>query len=177
MNFYTLETERLILRKLSPDDFKFIFENYSEDEIKNFLGHNSDEEYQKEKTKYEGGYTSYNRSFQYFQIIDKVTDSIIGHCGFHNWYFDHRRAELGYEITNDNFKRKGIMSEALKVIIDYGFNKMNLHRIEALVGSENIPSIKLMEKFNFYKEGFLRQHYFIEDNFENSIVFSKLISD
>jgi ribosomal-protein-alanine N-acetyltransferase len=177
MNFEIIKTDRLILRRLSPNDFEYIFENYSEVEIKKLLGHNSDEEFLKEKAKYEKGYTTYNRSFEYFQILDTVSMCIIGGCGFHNWYFDHRRAELGYSITNENFKRKGIMSEALKAIIDYGFNKMNLHRIEALVGSENIASQKLVGKYNFIKEGVLRQHYFIDGKFEDSVVFSKLKSD
>jgi [ribosomal protein S5]-alanine N-acetyltransferase len=177
MDLYTIETERLVLKKISPDEFRYVFENYTEPEIKMFFGHNSEEEYQKEKSKYEKGYTTYNRSFEHFQIIDKASNCIIGGCGFHNWYIDHRRAELGYSIKNEAFKGRGIMSEALKVIIDYGFNKINLHRIEALVGPGNVPSLKLMEKYRFVKEGLLRQHYFVDGKFENSIVFSKLRSD
>jgi hypothetical protein len=49
-----------------------------------------------------------------------------------------RQAAKRYE----NYKRKGLMTEAVSSIIDYGFNKLNLHRIEALVGSNNIPSLK-----------------------------------
>jgi [ribosomal protein S5]-alanine N-acetyltransferase len=177
VNFYTIETERLILRKLSPDDYIYVFENYSEQEIKQFLGHKSEEEFLNEKNKYQKGYATYNRSFEYFQLIEKTSNQIIGSCGLHNWYPDHRRAELGYSITNENFKRKGMMSEALKAIISHGFNKMNLHRIEALIGPENTPSLKLMEKYEFIKEGVLREHYFMDEKFENSIIFSKLKSD
>jgi ribosomal-protein-alanine N-acetyltransferase len=57
------------------------------------------------------------------------------------------------------------MTEAVSSIIDYGFNKLNLHRIEALVGSNNIPSLKIMENHNFTKEGLLRQHY-VADKYE-----------
>ena len=66
------------------------------------------------------------------------------------------------------------MNEAVSSIIDYGFNELNLHRIEALVGSNNIPSLKIIESHHFIKEGLLRQHYFVEDKFEDSIVFSIL---
>lgn len=177
MNFEVLKTNRLVLKRLLPNDFNYIFENYSKEEIKKLLGHDSEDEFLKEKSKYEKGYTTYNRSFVYFQIIEKLSKSIIGDCVFHNWYFEHKRAELGYSITNERFKRKGLMSEALKVIIDYGFNEMKLHRIEALVGDKNTASLKLMEKYNFVREGLLRQHYFIEGEFENSIIFSKLKSD
>lgn len=174
MNLKTIRTERLILRRLTPEDFIYIFENHPKEEIKQILGHTSEKEFLKEKNKYEKGYTTYNRSFEFFQIIDKASMEIIGGCGFHNWYQDHRRAEIGYNLKTDEFKKQGIMSEALKVIIDYGFKIMKLHRIEALVGSENIPSLKLMNKFGFNREGVLKEHYFIEDKFEDSIIFGKL---
>ena len=74
----------------------------------------------------------------------------------------------------ERFKRKGLMSEAVSAIIDHGFNKMNLNRIEALVRIGNVPSLRLMEKFHFIKEGVLRQHYYISDKYEDSILFSKL---
>ncbi len=66
------------------------------------------------------------------------------------------------------------MGEALEAIIDYGFKFLNLHRIEALVGKENIPSLRLMEKNNFIREGVLREHYYVAGKFEDSILFSKL---
>lgn len=177
MNFETLETERLFLRKLSPKDFAYVFANYSKADIMTFFGFQSEEEYQTAKLKSDKGYATYNRSIAFFQLIDKTTNSVIGACGFHNWYFDHRRAEIGYNMFTDDFKGNGFMSEALEKIIDYGFTKMNLHRIEALVGTQNVPSLKLMEKFHFTKEGILKEHYFINDKFEDSVIFSRLVSD
>lgn len=175
--YYTIETERLILKRLTPDDFIFLFENYSEDEIKRFLGYTKEEEFIKEKNKYENGYTNFNRSFEYFQMMDKETKTIFGGLGFHNWFLDHRRAELGYAIRLEDFKNKGFMTEALKPILKHGFEKMNLHRIEALIAKDNVPSLKLMETFKFVEEGTLREHYFINNQFEDSVVFSKLKSD
>jgi len=174
MNFEIIETSRLILKGLSPDHMKYIFENYSKPEIKEILGHRSEEEYLKEESKYKNGYSSYNRSFILFQLIDKGSDNIIGRSGLHNWNAEHKRAEIGYLMADESFKMKGLMSEAVESIIDYGFNKMNLHRIEALVGTNNIPSLRIMEKNNFIKEGLLRQHYYIDGKYENSVMFSKL---
>ena len=77
----------------------------------------------------------------------------------------------------ESYKGKGLMTEAIHAIIDYGFNIMNLNRIEALVGIENAPSLKLMEKYSFKKEGVLRQHLHISDQFEDSVMFSKLYCD
>jgi ribosomal-protein-alanine N-acetyltransferase len=177
MKFETIKTKRLTLRKLTPEAYKFIFENYSEPELRTFLGITSDEAFLKEKTKYEAGYTTYNRSVLLFQLIENDSQTVIGGCGFHNWYLDHKRAELGYALPNEDFKKKGIMSEALIAVIDYGFNKMGLHRIEALVGTGNTASLRLLEKNNFTKEGLLRQHYFVNNQYEDSLVFSLLKKD
>lgn len=174
LNFKILETKRLLLKGLSPDDMKHIFENYSIPEIKEILGHRSEEEYLKEESKYKNGYSSYNRSFNLFLLTEKESGTIIGRCGIHNWNVDHRRAEIGYVMGDELYKRKGFMTEALGAVIEYGFEKLNLNRIEALVGIGNVPSLRLMEKFNFVKEGVLREHYYASDRFEDSVLFSKL---
>lgn len=174
MNFEIIETERLILKGLSPFDMKRIFENYSKAEIKKLLGHRSEEEYQKEEYKQRNGYSTYNRRFRLFLLTDKASELIIGRCGFHNWNEEHKRAEIGYVMSGDAYKRKGLMSEAVEAIIRHGFDNMGLNRIEALVGSANIPSLRIMEKYNFIKEGLLRQHVQISGQYEDSILFSKL---
>lgn len=177
MNFELIETKRLILKGFSPADMAHVFENYSKEEIKQILGHRSEEAYLKEESKYKNGYASYNRSFMLFLLTDKVSGTIIGRCGLHNWNVDHKRAEIGYSMEDESFKEKGLMSEAVEAIIAYGFNQMNLHRIEALVGSENVPSLRLMEKNSFVKEGLLREHYLVDGKFEDSIMFSKLYEE
>jgi len=84
---------------------------------------------------------------------------------------------LGYALFNDANKGKGFMTEAVKEIIAYGFESMNLHRIEAYVAPDNIPSLNLMSKFSFTKEGLLREHYFYNEKYDDSIVFSLLRSE
>lgn len=177
MNFETIETKNLLLKGLSPNDMKSIFENHSKAEIKNLLGHRSEEDFLKEESKYKNGYSSYNRSFKLFLIIDKSSNTIIGRCGIHNWNVEHKRAEIGYVMEEESYKRKVLMTEALGAIIEYGFTKLNLNRIEALVGIGNTASLRLMEKYNFVKEGVLRQHYFTAGKFEDSVMFSKLCDE
>ncbi|WP_245867728.1 GNAT family N-acetyltransferase [Flavobacterium lindanitolerans] len=87
---------------------------------------------------------------------------------------DHARAEIGYTFTDDNFKRMGLMSEALQPVLDYGFDKMQLHRVEAFISPTNNASIQLVKKFGFVKEGVMRQHYQKEGQFENSEIYSLL---
>jgi [ribosomal protein S5]-alanine N-acetyltransferase len=178
MTFEILETARLKLRKLTPEVFDYIFTNYINEELKSFLGLNADQELEKERDKHQKGLATYNRSFLYFQLIDKNTDTIIGGCGYHTWYLDHARAEIGYGLFQEHYKGKGLMSEALLPIIDYGFNTMHLNRIEALIGPENTPSLQLVKRLHFTQEGYLRQHYIIHNGqIVDSILFSLLRSE
>jgi len=177
MNLTTIETPRLLLSGISPEQMAYIFENHPKAEIKRILGHRSERDYEKEASKHKNGYASYNRSFKLFLLTDKASGTIIGRCGIHNWNAEHRRAEVGYVMEDEQFKRQGLMTEALGTILEYGFSHLNLNRIEALVGAGNVPSLRLMEKFGFVREGILRQHYFASDTFEDSIIFSKLCQE
>ncbi len=174
INFKLIETNRLILKGLSPQDMTVLFENYPKEEIKTILGHSSEEAYQKEERKYQNGYASYNRSFLLFLLEDKASGKIIGRCGLHNWNMDHQRAEIGYSMEDEDFKQRGLMSEAVEAVIDYGFTQLKLNRIEALVASYNTASLRLLEKNGFVQEGVLRNHYLVDGIFEDSVVFSKL---
>jgi ribosomal-protein-alanine N-acetyltransferase len=69
------------------------------------------------------------------------------------------------------------MSEAIVPILNYGFNNMNLERIEAFVSPNNTPLIKLLTKMKFKKEGLLKHHYFDKNKMDDSIVFALLKSE
>lgn len=174
MNFELLETEHLFLRKLTPEVYFYVHTNYSEPELMDFFGLSTTEELAKERTKFSQGISTYNRSFVNFQIIDKSTNELLGGCGFHTWYPEHRRAEIGYALNSEHLKGKGVMTEALKAVVTFGFTQMNLHRIEAFIGPKNEASIRLVQKLHFTREGQLRQHYCKNTIMEDSVVFSLL---
>jgi ribosomal-protein-alanine N-acetyltransferase len=174
MEFEVITTERLFLKKLTPAIIDTLFENYSEKEIKNQLGLSSDEEFMLEKEKKEGGYVTYNRTVLPFLMVLKENNETIGRCGYHNWYTDHRKAEIGYIISKNEYKQKGYMSETLKAILEYGFNDMNLNRIEACIGPGNFASLNLVKKYMFKQEGYLRQHYIKNNEIQDSLIFSLL---
>jgi [ribosomal protein S5]-alanine N-acetyltransferase len=174
MDLEALHTTRLALKKLTAEDLKFIFANYDMQEVIGLMGLNSEEEYLKEKQKSDIGHTSYQRSICQFLFVHRQTGKTIGRGGFHNWFLLHRRSEIGYVITDPNYREQGLMSEALKAMLDYGFTTLNLHRIEAYTATDNLASIKLLEKNQFVKEAVLRSHYLYNDTFVDSVLFSKL---
>lgn len=174
MQFEELTTPRLILCKLTPEVYSHLYENFDDKELMKILGLESEEALQKEKDKYKQGLTSYNRSMLNFLLIEKETGKIVGACGFHTWSPQHFRAEIGYAIYNDGHKRKGYMTEAVQAVLAYGFNEMELHRVEALADPANVPSIKIIEKFNFTYEATLREHYNVDGKMEDSVMYSLL---
>jgi ribosomal-protein-alanine N-acetyltransferase len=70
-------------------------------------------------------------------------------------------AEIEYCIGS-LFQRKGLATEATKAVIQFGFNKMNLHKVQISHNSINLPSRKVIEKCGLVYEGTLR-HFFYQD--------------
>ena len=170
----TLETPRLLLRKLTIKEYDDLFENYTQQDAMTFLGMTSEEEFLEHKKKYEGGMSTYRTSFVFFQLIEKDSARIIGDCCFHTWYVPHFRAEIGYGLKEDKDKNKGYMKEALFPVVAYGFEDMGLNRIEAFISPNNIPSQKLVTGLGFKEEGRLREHYCKNGVIEDSLIFGLL---
>ena len=168
-----LHTSRLLLKGISPQVIHNVFDTKPEEEIKAFFG--VDEKgYNHYKDMHEKGMETHRHSLFFFLIIEKETDQPIGECGFHTWNRTHRRAELFYLLRHDEHKRKGYVKEALPEVIKYGFEIMELHRIEALVGKSNIPSVRLVTQHGFYFEGTMREDYVIEGTNQDSDCWSLL---
>lgn len=64
------------------------------------------------------------------------------------------------------------MSRIVPVVIDYGYTQMKLHRIEAFVEPSNTQSIRLLEKFQFEKEGYCKEHYYYEGKYDDSVMYA-----
>lgn len=166
-----LYTERLEIVVVTPQLYKYVFENYTDKELMLFFGFRKETELQEEKLKHALGNTTHKLSFVYFMIKSRETGKVIGSAGFHTWYVKHNRAEVGYALHANKYKRQGIMTEAMHAILDYGFKKMKLNRVEALVSPSNTASRKLLEKFEFKEEGILKGHYYSNGVYEDSLIY------
>lgn len=138
-----------------------------------FYGIETQAQLDKELSMLELGTDNYKMKVRYWDLILKETGKTIGSAGYHMWIFAHNRAEIGYNLYHDEHKRKGLMTETLRAIITHGIDVMNLTRIEACIGPDNVASIRLAKNFGFEEEGLLRKHY----NGEDSIMFSLLKED
>ncbi|HEX6334329.1 MAG TPA: GNAT family N-acetyltransferase, partial [Flavisolibacter sp.] len=98
---------------------------------------------------------------------------LIGTIGFWRIMPEHFRAEIGYLLHAD-YHAKGLMHEAMKPVLDYGFATMGLHSVEANVNPSNVASIRLLEKNGFTREAYFRENYFYNGRFIDSAIYSLL---
>lgn len=99
--------------------------------------------------------------------------TLIGNIGYWRLVKEHYRAEVGY-MLHPAFWKKGIMKEALLRVIDFGFDEMKLHSIEANINPRNTASAKLLESTGFVKEAYFKEDYFFNGAFHDTIIYSRL---
>ncbi len=174
IHFEEIHTEHLTLKIAFQETMDAIFALDSDAEQMRLLGIKEHRQLLEDRRKHQEGLSTHNRKFIHFFLYEKGGSEVIGWCGYHTWYTDHDRAELGYSFFSEAPKGKGWMSEVVAKVIPYGFEVMHLHRIEAMVGKDNVPSLRILEKFGFQQEGHLREHYLREGVYEDSLVFSLL---
>lgn len=158
--FPVLETKRLILRELTEFDAKAIFSILSNPQVTLYYGKDTLESFDeaKEFIHYFKQKFYEKRGFRW-GIEMKETKQLIGTIGLDAWVPKQRRAEIGYEIHPEYWK-KGYATEAALKVISFGFGLLGLFRIGAIIFPENEPSNKLLIKLGFQKEGILRSYIF-----------------
>ena len=99
-----------------------------------------------------------------FDLIASESGKVVGNCGYHTWWLDHNKAEIGYWL-NERSRGKGYMTEAIKTVIKYGFDEMGFATIEADHFIDNPASGRVLEKVGFEKLGRLEDvHCSSRDN-------------
>lgn len=107
----------------------------------------------------------------------KESKTVIGAFGFHHWDPGHRRAEAGYGIAYA-YWGQGFGSEALKAMLRYGFEILNLNRIYAGTIADNFESVRLLERNGFQREGTRRKHSWEDDGtFHDSAIYGLLVDE
>ncbi len=109
-----------------------------------------------------------------FAIIDSKTGEHIGNIKLGPVNLHHQCAEIGFFIGEKSFWGKGYASEAIRLIEQFAFNDLKLHKLTAGAYANNIGSVKLLEKCGFKKEGVMKDNCFFEGGFVDGIRFGKL---
>jgi [ribosomal protein S5]-alanine N-acetyltransferase len=172
--FPTLTTERLILRETVVADA---------DDIYAFRGDREVQKYNTDPMRDVSSATAlvhtmraWYATHQAIQwgITVKGENRVIGLCGLHDWMRRHRRAAIGYDLLRERWSQ-GLAYEAMSAVVQFGFERMNLNRVEAITIAENVRSIRLLHRLGFQQEG-IRRGYSLEADgqFHGSAIFGLL---
>ncbi len=172
--FPILETERLTLRRVLPSDVKEMFELRSNPETMKYIPRplvtNYDEALAHIKMMEDKIETNEGINWA---ITLKGDDKMLGVIGHYRIKPEHYRAEVGYMILPE-YHGKGITTEAVQCVVDYGFNTMQLHSIEGVIDPENEASQRVLQKCGFVKEAHFKENEFYDGKFIDAVVYSKL---
>ncbi len=172
-----IKTERLILREITKDDVNEIFEIFSDEDVAKFDWFAPIKDIDAALKFIQ----RYKESFEEKEEITwgialKETNKLIGICCLGNFESDSRRAEIGYDIKKTEWN-KGYATESVKAITEYGFNKLNLNRIEAFITPGNDASVKVLKNLGYTQEGIVRERDLIKGKLEDGIIMAILKRD
>ncbi|AZA81457.1 GNAT family N-acetyltransferase [Chryseobacterium lactis] len=171
MEFPVLETERLILRQLTLSDSQDVFEYFSQDQVMKYYDLEAFKSLEDARNIIEHFNTEFENGKGFRWALElKSEKKVIGTCGYHNWYREHFRAEIGYEL-NPLFWKQSFMKEAILPILTFGFESMQLHRVDAFIDPDNISSEKLLTSLNFQEEGTMKDYFFEKGKFVDARLF------
>lgn len=176
-NFPKLATERLLLDEIEYSDVQDLFLIRSDDRVIKFLDREKHKSIDDTKELIAKVKESYSKKEGINWVIkNRSTLQVLGHIGYWRLFRERVRGEIGFALKPD-FWNKGIMTEALIKVIDFGFNRMEFHSIEGNVNPQNISSIALLKKIGFKKEAYFREDYLFNGEFKDSVIYSLLETD
>lgn len=160
-----IENKRFILRKFTKNDINDLYEYASDSEVTNFLSWDTYKNIDIAVDYIENVLLRYSKNeIAPWGIEWKENSKMIGSIDFVQYDKKNFSAEIGY-VLNRKYWNKGIMTEALKEIIKFGFDEMNLMRIETRLNAMNIASERVMQKNGLTYEGTLRKKEFLKNKF------------
>jgi [ribosomal protein S5]-alanine N-acetyltransferase len=172
--FQNLESGRLILRQLTVNDVDEVFALRSNADTMKYiprpLAITSDEALAHIKTIQQKIETNEGINWA---ITLRGNDKLIGIAGHYQIKWEHFRSEIGYMLLPE-FHGQGIVTEVVKLLVDYGFSEMKMHSLEAVIDPRNIASARVLEKNNFIKEAHFIENEFYNGHFLDGAIYSLL---
>ncbi|MCV9929140.1 GNAT family N-acetyltransferase [Flavobacterium sp. LS1R49] len=170
--FPELETERLLIRRVTNKDINEIITLRSNPETMKYIPRpliKTDEQALEHIALIDSNIET-NEGINW-GITLKGNPKVIGLIGYYRLKPEHYRAEIGYMLLPE-FHGKGIIPEAVKTVINYGFNDMKLHSIEAVIDPDNFASERVLQKIGFIKEAHFKESEYYEGRFLDKVIYS-----
>lgn len=169
-----LETERLILIPIDEEHGPALHQFWSDEAVTHYMDIDPFESIEQTtemiaflvKRMAEGSASRYT-------ILIKDSQEIIGTCGLNYLDYENSRTEIAYDL-GAAYWGKGYAFELMSAFVEWVFQTQDFHRLEAKIDPDNLPSLKLIEKLGFQKEGLLRDYEKIGHNYFDVLMYSRL---
>ena len=173
-----IETERLLLREFVEDDFDQIHEYGSDPEVVKLVpfGPNTPDETSAFLQRCLDQQVAEKRKNYDFATIVKAENKLIAGCGIHRINGHGNSAAFGY-VLNRSYWGKGYATEAARALVKFGFDVLDVYRVEAICSLENIASARVMEKCGMRREGIQRGSLKIDDEYHDAYMYAVLRTD
>ena len=173
-----IETQRLLLREFTLDDFTDVHAYASQPETVRYMdwGPNTPEQTHDFLHRKLASQQALPRGEYELAVLLRETGRIIGGVGLRVSRPDHFAGDMGYTF-NPGFWGKGYGTEAAAAILAFGFGDLKLHRIYATCDPENRGSARVMEKIGMQYEGRLRHYTFEKGKWRDSLIYARLATD
>lgn len=171
----TLLGKHINLRALEPKDLDFLFSIENDESFWEISGTQLPFSKYILKNYIENAHQDIYEAKQYRFVICNIKNDPVGMIDLFEFEPQHGRVGVGLLIVPTH-QNKGYASEALELIIDYVFTRLNAHQLFANITSENSKSITLFEKFNFKKAGIKKDWIFYNNTYKDEVLYQLIKS-
>jgi ribosomal-protein-alanine N-acetyltransferase len=172
----TLSTRRLRLRQFRAEDADAMHECFASAEAMRFWNH----PVHTKRIETERAVRSYIECtpsyYRIWAVADVEDDRCLGLVNYHDGHIRSKRVAIGY-ITNPARQGHGIATEAVSAMLNYCFDEIGLHRVQAFIHPDNAASRRLVEKLGFRCEGLLRDNLRVGDVWRDDMLYALLETD
>lgn len=167
-----LKGEKIILKAISLDSLEQLMNWRNQPEIRKYSREHRQINLEMQNRWYQEKVLNDDSQIN-FEIREGARDRLVGHCSLGNIDWVHRHAEFGIYIGDLDYHGGGYASDALRTLIEYGFNTLNLNKIWGEVHGYN-NAIDKFKHIGFKEDGVLREHHYSDGNFHDSRIVSIL---
>jgi ribosomal-protein-alanine N-acetyltransferase len=172
-----LHSPRLRLREVRPDDATAPFAIHSDPQVMRYWSYPAwTEMAQAEQKVADIARQRRELDILIWAIADAGSDQLIGSSAVFAIDMTQGRAEIGYSLHSD-WQGRGLANEALRLILGYLFDELQLRRVEADADPRNTASCRLLEKLRFVREGVFRERWFVNGEVCDSVMYGLLRGD
>lgn len=106
-------------------------------------------------------------------VITSLTDEVLGLIDFYDFDPKNKRVGIGIIIAEEEHRGKGYALEAVRLLCNYAFTRLDVHQVYANIGEDNTKSMALFEKAGFIRSGMKKDWNYYSDTFKDEVLFQK----